>query len=472
MHSAGPDLDGEAVELSVSHRTDWTMRMAERTMSLVGFISASTTQASIGAWTHPATDPRIFDPDYYVGVARTLERGGFDVMFIDDRLAMPMAFGNSHVEAVRRGSRVIKLDPLAIMGLLAGATSTIGLGATYSTTYYAPYHVARAFATLDYMSRGRAVWNIVTSLNSDEAANFGVEFQDPEARYNRADEFLEIVTGLWESWGPGAVLLDRETRTFGDPSLVRELDYQGEFLSSKGPLTVPRPPQDWPLLLQAGQSGRGQQFAARWADMIFTAPIDVSGARKHYAAHQGAVGEFGRPVGSARILPAILPMVGETEEIARAKEAVYDNLTDPGEALVFLSELANVDLSTYPLDEPNLDEVLASVSGTKGVLERAVTKTRAIHGPDATIWDMATMQSKGGTYRIVGSAMQVADELEEWFTSGACDGFVVLPTAMPAAFEDFTRLVVPELRKRGLVRPQVTDDGPLRQRLGFETRSR
>jgi FMN-dependent oxidoreductase (nitrilotriacetate monooxygenase family) len=445
--------------------------MTDRRMTLVGFVSASTTQASIGAWTHPSTDTRIFDPDYYVGIARTLERGGFDLMFIDDRLAMPMAYGHDHVEAVRRGSRVIKLDPLTIMGVLAGATSRIGLGATYSTTYYAPYHVARAFATLDYMSHGRAVWNIVTSLNSDEAENFGAEYQDPDARYNRADEFLEIVTGLWESWAPDAVLLDRESRTFGDPTKVRELNYRGKFLSSRGPLTVPRPPQDWPLLLQAGQSGRGQQFAARWADLIFTAPIDLDGGRKHYAAHQEALGGYGRTGGSARILPAILPMVGETEEIARAKEALYDGLTDPGEALVFLSEMANVDLSAFPQDQPNLDEVLTAVTGTKGVLDRAVTKTKAMYGQDATVRDMATMQSRGGTYRIVGSPTQVADELEEWFTTGACDGFVVLPTDVPGGFEDFARLVVPELRRRGLVGEESTETGPLRQRLGFPTRS-
>lgn len=445
--------------------------MSNRTMSLVAFVSASTTQASVGAWTHPRTDLRIFEPDYYVQIARKLERGGFDVMFIDDRLAMPTAYGQSHAEAVRRGARVVKLDPLVIMSLLAGATSRIGLGATYSTTYYAPYHVARAFATLDHMSQGRAVWNIVTSLNNDEAENFGVEFQDPESRYNRADEFLEIATALWESWQEGAVLLDRETRTFGDPDKVREINYRGKFLSSKGPLTVPRPPQDWPLLLQAGQSGRGQQFAARWADMVFTLPIDLAGARDHYAKHQESLRQAGRPAGSARLLPAIMPFVGETEEIAQAKHALYDSLKDPGESLVFLSEMANTDLGAFPLDEPILDDVLASVTGTKGVLERAVSKARTAFGADATINDMATMQSRGATYRIVGDPKQVADELEEWFTSNACDGFVVMPSDTPGAFEDFSRLVVPELRARGLLANEDAAAGPLRQRLGFSTRS-
>ncbi|MFI5621880.1 NtaA/DmoA family FMN-dependent monooxygenase [Nocardioides sp. NPDC051685] len=445
--------------------------MTDRTMTLVAFVSASTVQASMGGWTHPATDARIFDPDYYIGVARTLERGGFDAMFIDDRLAMPTTYGNSPAEAVRRGSRVIKLDPLVIMSLLAGHTKTLGLGATYSTTYYAPYHVARAFATLDFMSQGRAVWNIVTSLNSDEAENFGTDYMDPSARYDRADEFLEIVTQLWESWGPGAVQLDRETRTFADPAKVRQLDYHGKFLSSKGPLTVPRPPQDWPLLLQAGQSGRGQQFAARWADLVFTAPVDADGARTHYANHQRSLEEHGRPEGAARLLPAILPIVGETEELALLKQKIYDDNTDPGEQLVMLSESANVDLSKYPHDEPILDQILADVTGSQGLFANAVARAKRNFGENATVHDLAKSQSRGGTYRMVGSPTQVADQLEEWFTSRACDGFVLLPTFMPGAFEDFSRLVVPELRKRGLVRPESYEPGPLRQRLGFPKRS-
>ncbi len=445
--------------------------MSDRTMILAAFTPASTTQASVGAWMHPATDPRIFDAGYYIELARTLERGGFDVMFIDDRLAMPAAFGKDHREAVRRGSRVIKLDVLTIMGLLAGATTRLGLGATYSTTYYAPYHVARAFATLDHLSRGRAVWNIVTSLNSEEAENFGVEYLEPELRYDRADEFVEIVTRLWESWAPDAVLLDRETRTFADPGKVHEIDYRGAFLSSRGPLTVPRPPQDWPVLLQAGQSRRGRRFAARWADLVFTAPIDIDGARRHYADHQAELAAAGRAPGSARILPSVLPMVGETGEIAKKKEELYDSITSPEEALIFLSEQGNVDLGAFPLDQPNLDKVLETVTGTRGVLERAVAKARHVFGPEATIYEMATVFSTGATYRIVGSPSQVADEMEEWFHTGACDGFVVLPTDMPGAFEDFARMVVPELRRRGLLRPDDDSVAPLRSRMGLAKRS-
>lgn len=445
--------------------------MTDRTMNLVAFVSASTVQGSMGGWTHLATDPRILDPDYYVGIARTLERGGFDAMFIDDRLAMPTTYGNSPAEAVRRGSRVVKLDPLVIMSLLAGQTSTLGLGATYSTTYYAPYHVARAFGTLDHMSHGRAIWNIVTSLNADEAENFGTDYMDPVQRYDRADEFLEIVTGLWESWGPDAVILDRESRTFANPDKVHELNFRGKFLSSKGPLTVPRPPQDWPLLLQAGQSGRGQQFAARWADLVFTAPIDADGARNHYAKNQEALKGYGRSEGAARLLPSVLPIVGETEELALLKEKIYDANTDPGEQLVMMSESANIDLSAYPHDEPVLDEILANVTGSTGLFANAVTRAKRVFGENATVMDLAKSQARGGTYRMVGSPTQVADQMEEWFTSRACDGFVIQPTFMPGSFEDFTRLVVPELRKRGLVRPESSEAGTLRQRLGFSKRS-
>src|SRR6202008_63045 len=213
-------------------------------MALVAFMQAGSTSVYAGSWRHPATENRYLDASYYAQVGRQLEEGCFDLMFFDDRLAMPGVYGGSVTEAVSYGARPVKLDLGLVLGVLAQATSRIGLGATYSTTYYAPFHVARTFATLDHLTGGRAAWNVVTSVNDSEAQNFGFKEVIPhDARYDRADEFLEATTGLWDTWDDDALILDRESGTFADPDKVRELGYDGEWFNVRGPLTVPRCPQ-------------------------------------------------------------------------------------------------------------------------------------------------------------------------------------------------------------------------------------
>jgi FMN-dependent oxidoreductase (nitrilotriacetate monooxygenase family) len=441
-------------------------------MMFAAFASASTTKTSLGAWTHPSTDPGFLNADYYIGLAQELERGGVDVLFFDDRLAMPAAYGDSTDPAVERGSRVVKLDLISILGLLAGHTSRIGLGATYSTTYGAPYHVARQFATLDHLSKGRVIWNIVTSLNQDEAENFGTDFLRPEQRYDRADEFLEIVTGLWESWEADAIQLDRTTGRFADPAKVKRVDFQGEFLSARGPLTVPRPPQGWPTLLQAGQSGRGRQFAGRWADLIFTTAHSLETAKSHYADQQRVTEEQGRPGAAAKILPAIMIIVGETEEIAHQKNEFFNALSDPVEQLIFLSEQANFDFEQIPMDETFDDAWLDRFTGTRGAVEAFVNSGRAKFGPEATLREIVKARSMTAGNRFIGTPSQIADTLEEWFDSYGADGFALMPSDTPGSFEDFTRLVMPELRRRGRVPAQLEGDGTLRDRLGLPARTR
>src|SRR5579871_5213498 len=257
--------------------------MARRQMSLVAFMQAGNATVYAGSWRHPATEHGFLTASYYQKIARTLEEACFDLMFFDDRLAMPGIYGGSVAEAVLRGARPVKLDLSVVLGVVAGATERIGLGATYSTTYYSPFHVARTFATLDHLSRGRAAWNVVTSVNDSEAQNFGVEEHlGHDDRYDRADEFLEATTGLWDTWDDDALVLDREAGYFADPDKVRELGYRGKWYSVRGPLTVPRSPQGRPVLLQAGSSGRGRDFAARWAEVIFTGDPDIDIARSHY----------------------------------------------------------------------------------------------------------------------------------------------------------------------------------------------
>ena len=250
-------------------------------MSLVAFMQAGNVTVYSGSWRHPATEHGFLDQRYYQKLGRVLEEGCFDMMFFDDRLAMPGIYGGSVGEAVRSGARPVKLDLSVVLGLIAGATDRIGLGATYSTTYYSPFHVARTFATLDHLTGGRAAWNVVTSVNDGEARNHGVDaILEHDVRYDRADEFLEVTTGLWDTWEDDALILDRASGEFADPAKVHELAHHGEWFDVQGPLTVPRSPQGRPVLLQAGSSGRGMEFAARWAELIFTGDPDLPGEQE------------------------------------------------------------------------------------------------------------------------------------------------------------------------------------------------
>src|SRR5687767_8208600 len=275
-------------------------------MSLVGFMQAGSTTVYSGSWRHPATEHGFLTSRYYEKLGRTLEEGCFDMMFFDDRLAMPGIYGGSVADAVRLGARPVKLDLSVVLGVVAGVTQHIGLGATYSTTYYAPFHIARTFATLDHLTGGRAAWNMVTSVNDSEAQNFGLEESlDHDARYDRADEFLEATTGLWDTWEDEALVLDRESGYFADPSKVHELNYKGKWFSTRGPLTVPRTPQGRPVLLQAGSSGRGCDFAARWADLIFAGDPGIEVAKKHYKDQKERVAALGRDPKSVKMLPMV-----------------------------------------------------------------------------------------------------------------------------------------------------------------------
>lgn len=439
-------------------------------MVFTAFVSASVTKGSLTSWMHKRADRGILDAKFYSSLVQGLERTGFDLLFFDDRLAMPAAYQDSIEETIKRGSRAIKLDLITILGMLSAQTERIGLGGTYSTTYSSPFHVARKFATLDHLSEGRAVWNIVTSLNEDEAANFGTDYLNPATRYDRAEEFAQIVTKLWESWDADALEMDRETGQFAKPGSVHRIDFEGEYLSSRGPLTVPRPPQGWPTLIQAGQSGRGQEFASKWADVVFTSQHNLDTASAYYAGMQEQFRATGRPEGTVKVLPAVLPIIGETEEIAKAKERYFDSLFEPGEQLVTLSEQANFDFAKLPMNEPLTDDLLESFTGTKGSLQGYVKGARIKFGEDATLADVIESRRKQGGARFVGDPVQVADGLEEWFQGYGCDGFAIMATDMPGSFEDFGRLVMPELRRRGLVAQDPEKQGTLRQRLGLQTR--
>jgi FMN-dependent oxidoreductase (nitrilotriacetate monooxygenase family) len=438
---------------------------ARRQLSLVGFMQAGSTTVYAGSWRHPATEHGFLTPGYYQKLARALEDGCFDMMFFDDRLAMPGIYAGSVAEAVRVGARPVKLDLSVVLGICAAATEHIGLGATYSTTYYSPFHVARTFATLDHLTGGRAAWNVVTSVNDSEAQNCGVRVHlGHDERYDRADEFLEATTGLWDTWEDDALVLDRASGYFADPSKVHELDYEGQWIQTRGPLTVPRCPQGRPVLLQAGSSGRGRDFAARWAELIFTGDPDVDIARSHYKDQKERIAERGRDADSVKMLPMAYTVVGESRAHAEEREQLFLNeLVDPVASLTLLSELMNHDFSGMALDEPITDELIASVSGIRGLVQNL----RQHIGDTITLADLAGHRAtllQGP--RFVGTGRDVADQMQDWFEGDACDGFVIAATHSPGAYEDVVRLVVPELQRRGLFRDRYTG-ATLREHLGL-----
>lgn len=435
-------------------------------MALVGFMQAGNATVYAGSWRHPATEHGFLTASYYEKLGRTLEEGCFDMMFFDDRLAMPGIYGGSVAEAVRHGARPVKLDLSIVLGVLAGATRSIGLGATYSTTYYAPFHVARTFATLDHLTEGRAAWNVVTSVNDSEAQNFGLDgVLDHDARYDRADEFLEAATGLWDTWEDDALVLDRVGGVFADPDKVHELGYEGDWFSVRGPLTVPRSPQGRPVLLQAGSSGRGRDFASRWAEVIFTGDPNLEVARSHYADQKERIGQVGRDPDSVKMLPMAYTVVGESKAHAQEREQMFLNdLVDPMASLTLLSELMNYDFSGLALDAPITDELIESVSGIRGLVQNLRTH---IGGATVTLADLAGHRAtllQGP--RFVGTGTEVADQMEEWFHGDACDGFVIAATHTPGAYEEVVRLVVPELQRRGVFRDRYTG-ATLRDNLGL-----
>ena len=435
-----------------------------RQMSLIGFLQAQNCSNYVGSWRHPASASDFLTPAYYQRIARTLEDAKFDMAFFDDRLAMPDIYGRDHKETVANGIRAVKMDPTTILMTMAAVTSRLGLGATYSTTYYEPFHVARLFATLDLMTAGRAAWNVVTSLNDSEAENFGYEEHlEHDLRYDRADEFLEVVTGHWDSWDEDALIVDKAGGRFADPEKVRRLDYKGKYFKSKGPLPVPRSPQGHPVLLQAGQSGRGMAFAARWAELVFAAYPSLEAGKKQYNFLKSAIEKAGRDPSQVKIAPAVKIIVAETASMAREQYELTASLAKPIDSLALLCEVLNVDFAARPYEKPFTDAELASVSW-HSLRDRVIDKSGK---KNPSVRDFVEASGRGTLNEgptFVGTATQVADEMQQWFET-ACDGFVMSATQVPGSYEDFARMVVPELQRRNLFRREYPGT-TLRETLG------
>lgn len=435
-----------------------------RQLHLVAFLQAQNCTTLPASWRHPEARTDTYSPDYYQHIARVLEAGRFDMGFFDDRLAMPDMYSGDHAHTVENGIRCVKMDPVACLMTMAGVTEKLGFGATYSTTYYEPFHVARVFQTVDLMTRGRAAWNVVTSLNDAEARNMGREgVIDHDTRYDRADEFLQAVLGHWDSWDDDAIVADKTNNLYAHPDKVRRLDYEGKFLKSRGPFTVPRSPQGHPVLIQAGQSGRGKQFAARWGELIFVVYPNVEVGKESYAQLKADAAAVGRNPDHMKITTLAYIMTGESKSEAEDKKAAYDKLTTDIDQLSLLSEVLNFDFSTKGLDDPFTDEEIANFQGMQALRDRVMST--GIKNP--TVRDFMRISKRGLlNTNWIGGPKEIADMMEEWFTAPACDGFVIGPTHQPGSFEDFVKYVIPELQKRGIYRKEYTGN-TLRDHLGL-----
>jgi FMN-dependent oxidoreductase (nitrilotriacetate monooxygenase family) len=357
------------------------------------------------------------------------------------------------------------MDLVPLMTAMGLATRYLGIGGTYSTTYYEPFHVARLFATVDLMTHGRAGWNVVTSVNDNEARNMGREqVIAHDLRYDRADEFMEIVLGHWDTWEDDAIVADKTAGIFAHPEKVHRLDYKGEFYRSRGPFTVPRSEQGHPVVIQAGQSERGKRFAARWGELIFVHYRSLESGQQSYADLKDACASFGRDPESMRITTLFYPMVAETRAEAEDRKAAYDTLPNDMDSLSLLSEALNFDFASKGLDEPFSTEEIDGIAGMQGMRDLVL---RATGNPNPTPREFMRATGRGRLeHPWIGSGKDLADKMEEWFTDRACDGFVIGPTYLPGSFEEFVRLVIPELQRRGLFRTEY-DGSTLRDHLGL-----
>ncbi|WP_295134981.1 LLM class flavin-dependent oxidoreductase [uncultured Reyranella sp.] len=412
------------------------------------------------AWRYPGGTPDAnFNLKALVKYAQTLERGKFDAFFMADHLAVL----NMPMDALKRSATVTSFDPLTLLPALAMATKHLGLIATASSTFEPAYTIARRFASLDHISEGRAGWNLVTTSNPDAALNFGLDDQMPHAeRYARAREFFDVVIGLWDSWADDAFIRDVESGVYFDPSRLHVLDHKGKYLKVRGPLNIARPVQGWPVIVQAGASDAGRQLAAETAEMVFAAGGPIDGARAFYADVKGRAAKIGRNPDHIKILPGAFVVVGDSLDEAKEKRARLDSLVNYDSSIAAVSMALGVDARQFDPDKPlpdDIPETEASKSGRERVIELGKRE-------NLTVRQIAGRLGGYGGLGMLGTPAMIADQMEEWLVTEACDGFNVMFPYLPGGLDDFVDKVVPELQRRGLFRTEY-EGTTLRENLGL-----
>ncbi|QKZ07386.1 LLM class flavin-dependent oxidoreductase [Pseudomonas eucalypticola] len=435
------------------------MSQAPRQLKLGAFLMA--TGHHVAAWRHPDVPANAgLDFKHYKHLAQVAERARFDTLFVADSVAAATG------DIASRMARSDHFEPLTLLSALSAVTEHIGLISTVTTSYNEPYHVARKFASLDHLSGGRAGWNLVTSDAAAEAQNFGRDEHIGHAeRYSRAREFHRVVTGLWDSWADDAFTRDKASGQYYDPAKLHVLNHSGDHFKVKGPLNVARSPQGRPVIVQAGSSETGRELAAQTAEVVFTAQTSLANAQAFYSDLKGRLAKFGRTPDSLKIMPGVFVVVGETEALARQKFEAFQALVEPEVGVALLGRmLGNFDLSGYPLNGP-LPELPLTDSGQQS---RQKLLTELAGRENLSLAELGRKIAGGrGHYSLIGTPVQIADQLQEWFEQGAADGFNVLVPHLPGGLEDFADYIVPELQRRGLFRTEY-EGSTLRENLGLE----
>jgi len=418
-----------------------------RQMHLMAYLKTGPTAMHTGAWRHPQADLHdIFSPTRYAHIARVLEAARFDGCFYADTQGIPDLYKGNFRTYLQYGGQLSYLDPLTILPIMAAATQHLGLGATLSTTFHHPYHLARTLASLDMLSGGRACWNIVTSSTDFEARNFGMpELPGKDFRYDHGDEVVEACCALWDCWDADALVMDQARGLFIDPDKVRYADYAGKYVRTRGPLSIPRSRQGRPVLMQAGSSPRGRDFAARWAEAIFCSPGDKATAITLYNDIKSRMAKRGRVPEECVVLPWMTVVLGETESIARERMEHLDSLGSPELEMATNSAMLGADLSQVH-DAGDLTAAKRA-QGHQGLEDRL----RHVMQAEGISFEAA---KRRGKRPLVGTPAMIADVMQDLFEAGGCDGFVISPTIFPGMFEEFGRTVVPELQRRGVFRTE------------------
>ncbi len=418
---------------------------------LAQFLVHGPTYHSLGMWRHPKTISSGFKwdrPELYQHIARVCERGLFDTVFFADLNYIADTYKGAMAPSLMHATQAPEHDPIPLLSFMAAATKKIGVASTFSVSHSHPFYAARLWATLDHLTNGRAGWNVVTSINSNQAANYGEERQSTDNRYDRAHEFMEVCQKLWNSWDVDAVKMDHANGIFADPEKVNRIEYTGKFFKSRGPLNVTRSPQNGPAIFQAGTSPKGQDFAVKYADAIFAIQPRPEDAANYFNSIKSQMNDIGRDPDACKILFGMQPIIGSSEAEAREKQEEHNALVPLEGGMAILSAHLDFDLSKIPADalmsERNEPE-----------LYRMRTRFHKIDGTPMTVAETAARHGQSVSLpQFVGTPQGIADQMEAFINVAGGDGFMLTAIHSPGAIEEFVDLVVPELQKRGIYRKE------------------
>ncbi|MBD1587480.1 LLM class flavin-dependent oxidoreductase [Pseudomonas sp. C2L12B] len=412
----------------------------------------------MAAWRHPDVPADgSLQFKYYLATARKAEKACLDMIFFADGVGIRAA--DTPKGALSHDSKNAELEPLTLLAAIGAATSNIGLVATASTTYNEPFHIARKYASIDHISGGRAGWNVVTSWSQEEAWNFSKdEHLGYDERYERADEFVDVVKKLWDSWEEDAFIRDKQTGQFYDEAKLHVAHHKGKHFKVRGPLNCARTPQGRPIIVQAGANEGGRIIAAKSADVVYSAPFDIASAKEYYLDLKSRLAQYGRSKDQLLIMPGLTPYVGRTRQEAQDKYDQLQELIHPISGLSILYSAIG-DLSGYDIDGPVPDLPQVNNSIGRSLIEIA-------RRDNLTIRQLYKLRASGSR-QLIGTAEDIVDDMEVWFKEGAADGFNLCPATLPGGLDDFVEFVLPELRRRGLFRSEY-EATTLRGNLGLE----